>query len=494
MIMKLFQYPRLIVSFRFIFLGMLFSLLACQEKIQPDVLPIGDDGQVFAIDVGDSEIPYLVINTNGADIPFEPRIPATLKIYEGKKLKQEQRIGIEFRGKTSFRLSQKKGFNIETIDGTGNSVNVSFFGLPEEEDWRLVGHVVNLQEKYMWDQTLMYNDVGYELSRSIGKYASRTRFVELEVNGEYLGVYSFMEKLKRDTHRIDVKSLNANSTNLSGGYILTIDKTSVGDAGIGKPLSYFYSNWDDDARYTPENGFRSQYDIFGNLIDFEPYGPPYHANMYLETYFLYEYPKDRNITPAQKEYIFRYMHDFETALLQDDFSKGERSYVAFVGLESFADYFIINELCRNVDAYRLSTFLQKDRNGKLEMGPVWDMNIGFDQGDRIPMNGWVMRYNNFVSNDPWMIHFWWPRLMEDPEFRKLIKQRWTNYRNGPLSDIALTRLVDKNADYLEKNGAVQRNYAKWDQGIGVNYPDAVRNLKNFLTQRAAWMDGEIMGF
>ncbi|UJP65418.1 CotH kinase family protein [Mongoliitalea daihaiensis] len=492
--MKLFQNFRFIESFRFIFLGMLFSLLACQEKIQPDVLPKGDDGQVFAIDVGDSEIPYLVINTNGADIPYEPRIPAMMKVYEGKKLKQEQRIGIEFRGKTSFRLSQKKGFNIESIDAGGDGVDVSFLGMPKEEDWRLVGHVVNLNEKYIWDQTLMYNDVGYELSRSIGKYASRSKFVEIEVNGEYLGVYSFMEKLKRDTHRIDVKSLNANSTNLSGGYILTIDKTSVGDAGIGKPLSYFYSNWDDDARYTPEIGFRSQYDIFGNFIDFEPYGPPYHANMYLETYFLYEYPKDRNITPAQKEFIAQYMYDFESALLRDDFTKGERSYADYVSLESFVDYFLINELCRNVDAYRLSTFLQKDRDGKLEMGPVWDMNIGFDQGDRIPMNSWVIRYNNLVSNDPWMIHFWWPRLMEDQEFRTLIKQRWTNFRNGPLSNVAMAQMVDSKADYLQKNGAVLRNYAKWDQGIGVNYAQAVANLKNYLTQRAAWMDGEIMGF
>lgn len=488
-----------LTSFRTIFLSLwlssaLFALVTtgCQEKVEPDLQPIGDDGQVFAMDVGDSEIPYLVINTNGAEIPFEPRIPATMKVYEGKKLTQVQRIGIEFRGKTSFRLSHKKGFNIEAIDDTGNSVDVSFFGMPEEEDWRIVGHVVNLDEKYIWDKTLMYNDLGYELSRSIGKYASRTQFVEVEVNGEYLGVYSFMEKLKRDTHRINIKSLNAGSTNLTGGYILTIDKTSVGDDGIGKPLSYFYSNWDDDARYTAQNSFRSSYDIFGKQIDFDPYGPPYHSNMHLETYFLYEYPKERNITAAQKDYIAQYIHDFETALLKDDFSKGERSYAEYVGLESFVDYFIINELCRNVDAYRISTFLQKDRNGKLEMGPVWDMNIGFDQGDRIPMNWGVVQYNSLVSNDPWMIPFWWQRFFEDQVFRNMIKERWSSYRNGPLSNAALIQMVDRKADYLKKNGAVQRNYDKWDQGIGVNYEEAITNLKNFLTQRAAWMDGEIM--
>jgi hypothetical protein len=472
---------------------MLFLFISCKdlEEIQ---IPKGDDGQAFAIDVGDSEIPYLVINTHGVDIPFEPRVPATLKIYDKKKLVQEQRIGIEFRGKTSFRLSDKKGFNIESINASGEGMDVSFFGMPEEEDWRLVGHVVNLKEKYIFDRTLMYNHVGYELSRNIGKYASRTKFVEIEVNGEYLGVYVFMEKLKRDTNRIDIKSLNASSTNLSGGYILTIDKTSVGDDGIGKPLSYFYSNWDDDARYTAQNGFRSNYDIHRNLIDFEPYGPPYHPQMPLETYFLYEYPKAGNITAAQKAYISKYIHDFETALINDDFNTQTRTYTDYIDISTFVDYFLINELCRNVDAYRLSTFLQKDRNGKLEMGPVWDMNIGFDGGGRIPMNDWVINYNNHVSGDAWMMPFWWPRLMEDPLFRAAIKARWTSLRSGPLNDILISRLVDDTANFLKTNGAIQRNYEKWDQGIGVDYDASVGSLKSFLQQRASWMDGVIGGF
>jgi hypothetical protein len=473
---------------------LIFSLLlACNEVEQPN-LNIGDDGQVFAIDVGESEIPYIVINTNGVEIPFEPRVPANLKIYERKSLVQQQAIGIEFRGKTSFRLSAKKGFNIESVDAAGNGTDVSFFGMPEEEDWRLIGHVVNLTDQYMLDKSLMYNHVGYTLSRNIGKYASRTKFVELEVNGEYLGVYIFMEKLKRDAGRIPIQSLNASSSNLTGGYIITIDKTSVGDDGIGKPLSYFYDNWEDDARYTAQNGFRSKYDINKNLIDFAPYGPPYHPQQYLETYFLYEYPKAENITSAQKEYITNYIHEFETALITDDFSTEQRTYLDYIDLHTFVDYFIINELCRNVDAYRLSTYLQKDRDGKLQMGPVWDMNIGFDEGGRIPLNDWVINYNNHVSGDPWMMPFWWPRLMQDPIFRSALKARWTSLRNGALNTILLHRLVDDTANYLKNNGAIKRNYDKWDQGMGVDYDYAVANLKDFLQQRASWMDAEIAQF
>jgi spore coat protein CotH len=444
---------------------------------------------LFAVETGESQIPYLIVDTHGGAIQFEPKIPATLREYNQQQLVGETEIGIEYRGKTSYRLSNKKGFNIETVNG-----DVSFFGLPPEEDWRLIGHIVNLKDKYIFDRSLMYNYIGYEMARSIGRYASRCKFVELQLNDEYLGVYMFAEKLKRDDNRIVIKSLNASSTNLTGGYILTIDKTSVGDGGIGKPLSYFDDNWDDDARYTLQNSFRSKYDIFGKAISFAPFGAPYHSQKYLETYFLYEYPKEADITANQKAYIASYIDQFEAALLADDFTTSVRTYTKFIDQSSFIDYFIINELCRNVDAYRLSTYLQKDRDGKLAMGPVWDFDIGFDNGGRIPMNDWVINYNKYVLNDPWMVHFWWTRLLSDPLFKAAVKQRWTSLRADQLSTSKLLQRVDDTASLLKENGAVKRNYEKWDQNIGVNYDASVNAMKTFLQQRAEWMDATISQF
>jgi hypothetical protein len=468
-----------------------FTLLLSQSCSDPAPQNKGP----FSVDIGESQIPYIVIDTKGTAIQYEPKIAATLKVFEEKVLVQEQEIGIEFRGKTSYRLSNKKGFNIEATDGAGNDMEVSFFGLPAEEDWRLIGHVVNLKDKYIFDKTLMYNYVGYELSRSIGRYASRAKFVEVELNGEYLGVYVFMERLKRDSNRINIKSLNSSSTNNTGGYIITIDKASIGDAGAGKPLSYFDNNWDDDARYTAQNSFRSKYDISKNLITFPAYGAPYHPQKYLETYFLYEYPKAEDITQTQKDYIANHIHQFETALINDNFSTNTRTYTNFIDRASFVDYFIINELCRNVDAYRLSTYLQKDRDGKLAMGPVWDMDIAFDNGGRTPINNWVINYNSYVTGtDPWMMPFWWPRLLEDPQFKAEVKQRWATVRSNQFSNANLTELVNSTASYLKTNGAAQRNYTKWNKGIGVNYDDSIESLKSFLVQRASWMDATIGQF
>ena len=477
-----------------VFIYFLFIFSACKKD------PVTIDGNntppkgKIAVDIGNSTIPYIIVDTKNKPINFEPKIPAVFEIYEKGTETKVYNAGIEYRGKTSFKSSDKKPFGFEIWDASGKEINAPILGMPEESDWILNNHVVSLKDRYIWDRTLMYNFIGYELSRSIGVYASRSKFVELQINGDYLGVYVLMERLKRDKNRININDLKATSANITGGYILKIDKTSAPPDAVGKPLSYFLTNWADDARYTAQNSFRSRLDINGKIINFAPYGPPYHPNLYLETYFNYEYPKAEDITPAQKDYIQKYIDQFETALVKDDFSKNQRSYEQYIELASFVDYFILNELFRNVDAYRLSTYLQKDKDSKLKMGPIWDLNIGFDEGGRIPMNEWVINYNKVVQSDPWMMPFWWPKLLEDPVFRAAVKARWNVVRSKEFSTATMHALVDKTATYLKDNGAVNRNYKKWDVGIGVNYDSSVNNLKNFLRDRAAWMDSMISRF
>ena len=128
------------------------------------------------------------------------------------------------------------------------------------------------------------------------------------------------------------------------------------------------------------------------------------------------------------------------------------------------------------------------------MGPVWDLNIGYDSGDRVPFDDWVINYNNFVSRDAWMMPFWWPRLMEDPIFRSALKVRWAELRSGALSTSEILSIVDQTADYLKKNNAVNRNYTIWDSGLSVDYNASIESLKSYLEERTQWMDGEISLF
>ena len=390
-------------------------------------------------------------------------------------------------------MSDKKSYGLETWDDQNNDVDASILGFPEEEDWILMGHVFRASSNTIFDPTLMHHYIGYGLYASMGRYASRSKYVELEVNDTYQGIYVFMEKLKRDNERIDIEKLSPTENSLpeiTGGYILKIDKTAGGDVAPNQPLEYYNDNWADDARYSSEISFRSDYDINGNILSIAPFDPPYHANQYLETYFLYEYPKSEEITADQKNYIKSYVRDFETALLEDDFSSENRTYTQYIDLDSFVDFFIINEITGNVDGYRLSTYLHKDRGEKLKMGPIWDLNIGYNRQDRVPVTDWIANYNTYVSQDPWMVPFWWPRLLQDPIFRQKLKQRWQGLRQNEFSTLRVLDRVQSTADYLIENGAIERNYQRWS-GIFVDYMESVNGLKAYLENRLLWIDQQV---
>jgi len=446
----------------------------------------------FAVETGDSDIPYIMITTTG-EILNEPKVSGKMNIYINKTNVLETHIGIEYRGSTSFRISDKKSYGIETRDKEGNSSEKEVLGFPAESDWILTGDVFKASGHTIFDPTLMHHYVGYELFRDMGNYSSRSRFVELELNGTYLGVYILMEKLKRGSDRIDIKKLASTDTDtasITGGYILKIDKTSGSDVIGYHPLDYYLNNWDDDARYTEHNSFRSKYDIFRQPVTTTPYGPPYNSDKYKETYFLYEYPDADVINEPQKKYIQNYIDSFETALLADDFISEQRTYTNYIDRKSFIDFFIINEVTGNVDGYRLSTYMYKERGGKLKMGPVWDLNIGYNLQDRVPFNDWIINYNTYVIADAWMVPFWWKRLMEDPQFRSELKVRWTELRAGVLSNLSVLSLVNETSQSLISNNAIARNYTKWT-GITVNYSGSVSDLKNWLSNRLEWMDSEI---
>ena len=250
----------------FSLLSLFFLLSSCSKDPETNPNITSPPG----IDTGD--LPYIRITTD-VSIENEPKVAGDIAIFENENLSFSSPIGIEYRGSTSFRLSDKKSYGLETWDENNQDVNESILGFPEEEDWILTGHVFRSSSNTIFDPSLMHHYIGYEMYRSMGRYASRSKFVELEVNQDYKGTYVFMEKLKRDNDRIDITKMTPADNelpNVSGGYILKIDKTSGGDVAPNQPLAYYYDNWADDARYSEAISFRSDYDIYGNILNTSP--------------------------------------------------------------------------------------------------------------------------------------------------------------------------------------------------------------------------------
>ena len=470
------------VKYFFFFLSLTFLSCTSELKLGSSDAPDG------ALNRSSDLLPYIQILTD-APILNEPKVSGELRIFERNELTHTQTMGIEYRGSTSYRLSDKKSFGVEIWDETGNDLSVELLGMPAEEDWILMGQVFKASENILFDTTFLFHRLGYEIFRSMGNYAARSRFTELEINGQYQGIYLLMEKLKRDENRINIQSISEIDNSgeaLTGGYILKIDKTSGSEVGTDQPLDYFDNNWADDARYTEAVSFRSDFSIFGEELQEAPFGEPYHANQYLETYFVYEYPDYKLITPEQKNYLQNEIGQFERALLERD-----GSYTNFIDLQSFVDYFILNELTMNEDAYRLSTFLYKDRNGPIHLGPVWDLNIGYHRKwNRVPESDWIANFNDHVPEDAWMVPFWWDILLEDDSFKSHLKSRWQTLRSASLQISTIESRIDSDVKTLKDSGAIQRNFERWT-GIDVDYDAEIAALKDYLGRRINWMDQKI---
>src|SRR5918992_4054251 len=110
----------------------------------------------------------------------------------------EGQVAIETRGRWS-RHFPKKSYALEVRDPDGSNRNVGLLGLPADDDWILYA-AYN-------DRTLIRNVLAYETARSMGRYAARTRFVNLRLNGRYHGVYVLMEKLELGDDRVHGNAL-----------------------------------------------------------------------------------------------------------------------------------------------------------------------------------------------------------------------------------------------------------------------------------------------
>ena len=418
-----------------------------------------------------SKLPIVVISTNGQTIPDEPKIQAEMGIIfheDGSEnfLTDEfdhyhGYIGIERRGSSSA-MFPKKQYAIETWDENGEDLETEIMLMPEEEDWIL-------HAPYS-DKTLMRNVLAYDLARDLGWYSSRVLYCEAVLNGVYQGVYIWMEKIKRDKNRVDVSKLTEDENSgmdLTGGYIIKVDKFE------GSNTQGFYSNYGSDSGDSKK------------------------------VYYQYHYPAEDDITEEQKAYIQNYIHTLEDLIMADDYRNN--SYKDYLYLESFADYFIINEITKNVDGYRLSAYFYKnkdDKDPRLAAGPVWDYNLAFGNADYYEgytREGWQWQYfrdvNYFHMADPFHPPCYWFRLLNDPVFIQMVKDRWTELRQTLLHDDYFHNKIDSIRSHLGE--AVDRNYKKWpvlgmyvwpNYYIGATYDDEIYFLKEWIDDRMEWLD------
>jgi len=364
--------------------------------------------------------------------------------------------GINVRGKSSAGWP-KHQYHFEAWDEFKQDKNVSILGFPADSDWVLQGPYS--------DKSLMRNALSYKWSNDMGQYAVRTRFIEMFLNtsggdislADYVGVYVLMEKIKRDRGRVDIATLDPNDNtepNITGGYIVKKDKFDGGEQ-----------------TFTTSTGLE--------LIPVEP--------------------KEYEITPAQINWIENYLREFESVLFSAGFADPVNGYAAYIDVNSFIDHHILVEMTKNIDGIRLSTYMTKDRGGKLKMGPVWDYNLSLGNADYLggwQAQGWYYQ-NAFPSGGGG--YQWYSGLFDDPAFVLRYWDRWYAWRRNIFHTESLLQDIDDYTDLLQE--AQVRNFERWqilgrrlwpNWFIADTFQEEIDWMKQWLEQRVEWMDEQFL--
>jgi len=350
----------------------------------------------------------------------------------------ETRIGIKIRG-NSTQNRPKKAFTLEAWDEYDEDKDIAPLNMPEDSDWVLYA-------PYNFDRAMIRNAFIYEISNQIGRYAVRTRFCEVFVNTDggslgyedYVGVYSFMEKITRSRNRVDIRRIDpghSDEPEISGGYMFKLDRPDPGDKGF----------------------------IAG------------------KEKILWVDPKENEVTPEQAKWVTDYINSmYESARS----SNPETGYPKYVDTDSWIDHHILNEFTKNPDAFYLSTYFFKDRGKRMEYGPIWDFDrtMGGDgDGRAVDPIGWSGAYSRG----------WWSRIMRTKDFKRRYVERWALFRQHAMSEKNMFAVIDAMAEELDE--AAGRNFTRWPLfASNGGFHIEIGQLKNWISKRLAWIDSKYM--
>ena len=400
-----------------------------------------------------SPLPVLVLDTFGKNLPtsdhewfvqaalFEP-VNGKTSLTNAPTL--TTRAGFRQRGSSSAGLPQPS-FALQLLDEFNEERPLPLLGLPADSDWILYAPNV-------YDPVLIHNPFVHQLSRDLGRYSPRTRFVEVFLSRgagrlretHYHGLYVLLEKIKLAPQRVSMDKLSVadrTTPNVTGGYILKFDRLGPNELGVGLDTGGF------------------------PLV----YVEPKEATM------------DLPQRAPQRKYIRSYLREFQRVLGSEQWLDPATGYRAYLDVDAAIDFHLLEVLSGNVDAMVLSTYFHKPRGGKIICGPHWDFDraLGSTDGRDENPRHW--------NTGPYFTGTWWPRLCSDVDFWQQWADRWQELRRTHFSLTNLHRLIDGLADEVRE--VQPREYLRWGLvARGGSYQGEVNHMKWWLSNRVDFID------
>lgn len=421
------------------------------------------EGDVFC-----THLPVIVIDTGGVEIPGkafldengeshytttpegEEEITATVSILDGEEchnhLSDQAAVStlarVRVRGNSS-RHFIKLGYSLNFVDETDANVSHSVMGMDPHHEWVLHGPIL--------DKTLIRNYVWYNVAGEVMDYAPNVRFCEAFINGEYMGLYLMVESVTAGDNDSRLQLSINRKNNTFTGYCLRVDEGSNEIKDLNTFSMYSYQT--------------------DGVVDSV-------------------YPGTSNLTPEMKARIQKDFSAFERILYSSDYNDPRYGYEAYIDVDSFVDYFILNEFSSNYDAGALSTYIYKEVGGPYKLC-VWDFNSALDNYQEQAADPEMFLLQNRV---------WFNALIQDGRFTERVIQRYRELRETYLSEEYLNQYIDETIAYL--GDAIDRNNERWDKDFVYDllsppernpdsYEEAVQDMKQYIHVRGEWMDENI---
>ncbi|PRR81676.1 CotH kinase family protein [Clostridium vincentii] len=375
-----------------------------------------------------SHLPIVIIDTEGIEPPvntlfneetllyesikdMEPYVDGTIQVLDNSKRNQltdtpvsKSRIKIKLRGNTSMSYA-KPQYLVKLVTETGQDNELSLLGMGEDKEWIINGS--------MTDKSMMRNYLAYRIASQFMPYTPDTEYCEVVIKENdtytYQGVYLLGESIKSGIDRVDISKYKA--TKNYNSYMVRRD------------------------RYDEESILLDTYATVNELSG---------------GYLGLRYPSKYSITPKMVDYIENDISKIERIIYSDNYSEFS-TYPEYINVDSFIDYFLINEFFGNYDAGNNSTYMYKDLGGKLSMGPVWDYDGAVDNFTEQPMDVEVMAFQTAP---------WFDRLTTDKSFILKLEKRYSELRIKYLSEENIMDTIEEIETYI--GPAQDREWARWN--------------------------------
>lgn len=370
-----------------------------------------------------SQLPVVYIDTESDKIMKKEYVTASMKI-QGNDMWDEQYNGpiqIKGRGNSSW-IMDKKPFKLKLESKT------DLFGMNKSKHWVLLANYI--------DDSNMRNRIANDLAEKIGLLSMKSTWVQVILNGNYIGLYQLSE--------------------------------SINDLKVDGILFELSQEYDEDIRFRTST---SKWPVMVRSTDEVTENPE-----------LLDYAKD-------------IWNRFDEAVNSEDgFASDGTYYADLIDMDSWIKYWMVVELTTNSDAIKKSRYVSLNSEGKLVYGPIWDSDYSLNTSPKVYTD---LHWNKepYAIDDPvgWKImtstneNNILDELFSHDDFKERAYELFRSEFSPAVSEYLENKTTEGYYDYLKDAALANESLWKFDRGFADDY----QAVHSFLRDRFQWMKNEI---